>query len=465
MNDNIKIGIVGMGYVGLPLACMFAKLYPVIGYDLNPDRVKLINRGNDFTHETEPEVLSSALRSGMKATDNVNDLSECNVYIVCVPTPVDTKNEPDLRPLQTASAAVGKLLGKGDVVIYESSVYPGCTEEVCVPLLEQGSGMTLNNGFTVGYSPERINPGDTEHTVEKIQKIISASTPATVDLMEQIYGSILLNGVCRASTIKVAEAAKVVENTQRDINIAFMNELVTIFNELGISTADVLRCAATKWNFVHAKPGLVGGHCIGVDPYYLIHCAEAHGVHPHLITEARNVNESMASFVANSLIKEMSARRIKVQGARILIAGFAFKANCADIRNTKVADVYRTLQLFTDNITIFDPLVDADEVERDYGINVLVGNMMDHRNEYDAVLLCVAHDVFRSFNMHTLVRSGGIVYDAMYMLPDADCYLYGEGGGRKTPSRISATSNTVVPTKPIRLRRTKVNIETETFKQ
>lgn len=428
MNDNISIGVIGMGYVGLPLACMFAKLYPVIGYDLNPDRVNLINRGNDFTHETEPNVLSLALRAGMKATDNLNDLQQCNVYIICVPTPVDSNNKPDLTSLRTASTAVGSLLKRGDMVIYESSVYPGCTEEVCVPLLEQGSGMTCNNGFAVGYSPERINPGDKEHTVEKIQKIISASSPAAVDLMEKLYGSILLNGVCRASTIKVAEAAKVVENTQRDINIAFMNELTQIFNQLGISTADVLRCAATKWNFVPAKPGLVGGHCIAVDPYYLIHCAEEHGVHPHLITEARQVNENMASFIANSLVKTMAERGIKVQGARILIAGFAFKANCADIRNTKVVDVYKTLRLYTDDVTVLDPLVDAAEVERCYGIKVLTGNVLDYQNNYDAVLLCVAHDVFRSFNMHSLTKQGGIVYDAMYTLPDADYYLYGEGG-------------------------------------
>lgn len=415
-----------MGYVGLPLACLFAKLYPVKGYDLNSDRVKLVNRGNDFTHETEPGVIANALTAGMRATDDISLLCACNVYVICVPTPVDSENHPDLTPLRTASRAVGGILKSGDTVIYESSVYPGCTEEVCIPILEAASGMRCNQDFTVGYSPERINPGDKEHTVAKVKKIVSGTTPATVDFMEKLYGSVLLNGTCRASSIKVAEAAKVVENTQRDINIAFMNELTKIFKKIGINTAEVLKCAATKWNFIPLKPGLVGGHCIGIDPYYLIHCAEEHGVYPRLIAEARNVNESMGPFIADSLIKEMASRKIRIVGSRILIMGFAFKANCADIRNTKVADVYNTLKQFTDDVLIYDPLVDADEVRRDYGINIMTGNLANHKNKFDAVLLCVAHDAFRSFNAHSLIRDNGIVYDAMYIMPDADCYLYGE---------------------------------------
>jgi len=415
-----------MGYVGLPLACLFAKLYSVKGYDLNPDRVKHVNRGHDFTHETEPEVMADALRAGMRATDDINLLRKCNVYIICVPTPVDSENKPDLLPLKTASRAVGSILKSGDTVIYESSVYPGCTEEVCLPILEAASGLRCNQDFTVGYSPERINPGDKEHTVDKIKKIVSGTTPATVDFMEKLYGSILLNDTCRASSIKVAEATKVVENTQRDINIAFMNELTKIFKKIGINTAEVLKCAATKWNFIPLKPGLVGGHCIGIDPYYLIHCAEEHGVYPRLIAEARNVNESMGPFLAESLIKEMASRKMRVVGSKILIMGFAFKANCADIRNTKVADVYQTLKQFTDDVSIYDPLVDADEVRRDYGINIMTGNLANHKNEFDAVLLCVAHDTFRTFDTHSLIRNNGIVYDSMYILPDADCYLYGE---------------------------------------
>lgn len=415
-----------MGYVGLPLACLFAKLYPVKGYDLNSERVNLVNRGNDFTHETEPGVIANALIAGMRATDDISLLRECNVYVICVPTPVDCENHPDLTPLKTASNAVGGILKSGDTVIYESSVYPGCTEEVCIPILEAASGLRCNQDFTVGYSPERINPGDKEHTVAKIKKIVSGTTAATVDFMENLYGSVLLNGTCRASSIKVAEAAKVVENTQRDINIAFMNELTKIFKKIGINTADVLKCAATKWNFIPLKPGLVGGHCIGIDPYYLIHCAEEHGVYPRLIAEARNVNESMGPFIAESLIKEMASRKMRIVGSRILIMGFAFKANCADIRNTKVADVYHTLKQFTDDVSIYDPLVDADEVRRDYGINIMTGNLANHKNKFDAVLLCVAHDTFRTFNAHSLIRNNGIVYDAMYILPDADCYLYGE---------------------------------------
>lgn len=417
-----------MGYVGLPLACLFAKLYPVRGYDLNRDRVDRINRGDDFTHEVGRGMLSAALHSGMKCGNDISLLAGCNVYIICVPTPVDSNKRSDLAPLKAASREVGGVLKRGDIVVYESSVYPGCTDEVCIPILEQASGMRCNDGFTVGYSPERINPGDTEHTVDKIKKIVSGSTPATTIFLERLYGSVLLNGTCRASSIRVAEAAKIVENTQRDINIAFANELVRIFKRLHISTADVLQCAATKWNFMPVKPGLVGGHCIGVDPYYLIHCAEQHGVTPRLIKDARVVNEDMAPFIANALIDEMSARKMRITGSKILVLGFTFKANCSDIRNTKVADVYNKLRQFTDFVSVYDPLVDPAEAQREYGMEIMTGGLDEHRSCFDAVLLCVAHDVFRQIDLHSLVRPGGMVYDAMGCAPGADCSLYGEFG-------------------------------------
>lgn len=420
--EKIKIGIVGLGYVGLPLACMFARRYSVIGIDNNPVRIDSLRLAEDDTLEVERAVLAARLSTNLRLTIDEKDLSDCNVYIVCVPTPVDKANNPDLTPLKEASRLLGRLLKKGDVVIYESSVYPGCTEHDCVPVLVTASGLEYNKDFFVGYSPERINPGDKEHTVENIVKIVSGSTPATADFVEQLYGSVLKNGTCKASSIKVAEAAKVIENTQRDVNIALMNELCTIFRSMGISTSEVLDCASTKWNFVNVRPGLVGGHCIGIDPYYLIHEAWSHKVYPRLIMEARTINENMGRFISETLVKYMMSRRIHVVDSKILLLGFAFKANCADTRNTKVKDVYDYLHGFTDHVSVYDPLADKDEVARHYKIDLL-DNIGSHKLEFDAVILCVAHKEFMSMDIRSMLNSRGILFDAMNVLPDADYYL------------------------------------------
>lgn len=421
--EDIKIGVVGLGYVGVPLACLFARKYPVAGLDINPERVKSLLQGKDTTGEVDSHTLKERLESGnLRLTADREDLRGCNVYVVCVPTPVDEDNTPNLAPLKEVSATVGGILEKGDVVIYESSVYPGCTECDCVPILAGTSGLKYNEDFFVGYSPERVNPGDKEHTIENITKIVSGSTPEAAGFVERLYGSVLTGGTCKAASIRVAEAAKVVENTQRDVNIALMNELCAIFRAMGISTAEVLDCAATKWNFVNVRPGLVGGHCIGVDPYYLIHGAWMHKVYPRLIMEARTVNENMGRLIAEALVRNMISRRIHVVDSSILILGFAFKADCPDTRNTKVADVYANLSELTAHVEVYDPLVDRDEVMRHYGIRLLE-HPERHRAEFDAVILCVAHRVFRSEELRPLLNSRGILFDAMNVLPDADCYL------------------------------------------
>lgn len=432
----MRIGIIGLGYVGLPLACLMAKKYAVTGFDTNAERVACINSGHDFTNDIGHEQLAAAHQRGLRAFTNIDALRECDVYIICVPTPVDEHNNPDLTPLVAASRSVGSVLGRGDTVVYESSVYPGCTEDVCVPQLEAVSGLTLNRDFSVGYSPERINPGDKTHTVEKIKKIVSGSSPQAADFVERLYDSVLLGGTCRASSIMVAEAAKVVENTQRDVNIALMNELAKVFKAMNVNMADVLRCARTKWNFVDVKPGLVGGHCISVDPYYLIRCAENHGVHPALMCEARSVNESMGTYVANDVIHQMAHQRKRIINAKILILGFAFKANCPDVRNTKVKDVRNTLLQYTDNVDVYDPWVDADTVERHYGFRPITDGIAHHEGAYDAVVLCVSHREFLSMDIESLVKPDGFVYDAMGVLSDADGYLYGTEKPRTKETKV-----------------------------
>lgn len=422
MEKDIKIGIAGLGYVGLPLACLFARQYEVTGLDNNPERVERLLRMEDETCEIDHHTLAERLNGNLHLTTHAEELRDCNVYIICVPTPVDKNNSPDLTPLKEASATIGRLLKSGDVVIYESSVYPGCTENDCAPVLAATSGLKFNQDFFVGYSPERINPGDTEHTVEYITKIVSGSTASTADFVEQLYGSVLKNGTCKATSIKVAEAAKVVENTQRDVNIALMNELCAIFRSMDIRTTDVLDCAATKWNFVNVRPGLVGGHCIGVDPYYLIHSAWANKVYPKLIVESRTINENMGRFISEELVKCMIRRKIHVVDSKILILGFAFKANCPDARNTKVEDVYNNLHLLTDRVSIYDPLVNKEDAQRHYGIE-LMDEIDSHKGEFDAVILCVAHKEFQSMDIRSLLNGHGIVFDAMNVLPDADYYL------------------------------------------
>lgn len=422
MENTVRIGVIGLGYVGLPLACLFARKYKVTGLDSNPSRVESLQRAEDGTCEVESDTLKTLLKGNLRLTAVAEELKECNVYVICVPTPVDDDRNPDLTPLKEASKTVGSLLKKGDVVIYESSVYPGCTERDCVPVLADVSGLVYNEDFFAGYSPERINPADKEHTVENITKVVSGSTPAIADFVEQLYGSVLKNGTCKASSIRVAEAAKVVENTQRDVNIALMNELCAVFRAMDISTTEVLKCASTKWNFVNVRPGLVGGHCIGVDPYYLIHEAQVHQVYPRLITESRAINENMGRFISEALVTSMMSRRIHVVDSRILILGFAFKPNCPDTRNTKVEDVYRFFSRFTDEVSVYDPLVSPDEVYRHYGIRPIDAVEL-RREKYDAVILCVAHKEFLDMDLKSLLHPGGIVFDAMNVLPDADYYL------------------------------------------
>ena len=344
MMNDIKIGIIGLGYVGFPLACLFAKKYSVVGYDIKEHRIQEINAGIDSTNEVSPDVLKVALANGMKCTTSLEDLKECNVYVVAIPTPVDDFYNPELMPLKNASITVGRVLKKGDYVIYESTVYPGVTEEVCAPILERVSGLKLNEDFFIGYSPERINPGDKVHTVENIPKITSGSTPEAAEVIDNLYNSVLKNGTHRASTIKVAEAAKVLENTQRDVNIAFMNEVAIVFNALGIDTTDVLKAAGTKWNFLNFSPGLVGGHCISVDPYYLIQRATSRGVVPRIMMEARRLNNTMGSYVAERVVRCLNLHNIAAYNAKILLLGFTFKENCPDVRNTKVIDIYNSLK-------------------------------------------------------------------------------------------------------------------------
>ena len=406
----MKICVIGLGYVGLPLARLFSTEFETIGFDMNQSRVDMLNAGHDATLEVSDELLAEAINEhGFKCTTDINDIKECNFYVVAVPTPVDENNRPDLKPLWSASETVGKVISKGDIVVYESTVYPGVTEEECLPIVEKVSGLKFNEDFFAGYSPERINPGDKEHTVEKIKKVTSGSTPEIADIVDKVYNTVLVNGTHKAPSIKVAEASKIIENSQRDVNIAFMNELAKIFNAMGIDTHDVIEAAASKWNFIKLSPGLVGGHCISVDPYYLIQKAQVYGVLPRVMSSARRLNDGMGEYVANQVIKLMNKKGVLVKGSKILILGITFKENCPDIRNTKIVDIYSTLSEYTGNITIYDPWADSAEVKREYNIDIT--NQLDASEKYDAIILGVAHKEFLSLDIRASLNTNGVVYD------------------------------------------------------
>ena len=413
---EIKIPVIGLGYVGLPLARLFSTKYETIGFDMNQSRVDALNAGHDATLEVSDELLQDAINNhGFKCTTNLDDIKSCNFYVVAVPTPVDENNRPDLRPLWGASDTVGKVISKGDIVVYESTVYPGVTEEECLPVVERVSGLKFNVDFFAGYSPERINPGDKEHTVEKIKKVTSGSTPEIANIVDNVYNSVLINGTHKASSIKVAEASKIIENSQRDVNIAFMNELAKIFNAMGIDTHDVIEAAASKWNFIKLSPGLVGGHCISVDPYYLIQKAQVYGVLPRVMSSARRLNDGMGEYVANQVIKLMNKKGVLVKDAKILLLGITFKENCPDIRNTKIVDIHSTLSEYTSNITIFDPWANTAEVKHEYNIDIV--NTLNSSDKYDAVILGVAHKEFLSLDIKSLVKESSVVYDVKGILP------------------------------------------------
>ncbi|SFT14231.1 UDP-N-acetyl-D-galactosamine dehydrogenase [Zhouia amylolytica] len=413
-SKDFRIGIIGLGYVGLPLARLFATQYSVTGFDINQKRVDQLNAGDDVTLEVEEDLLNAVLKtdnnadSGLFCSTDLEDLKACNFYIITVPTPVDKNHRPDLTPLFKASETVGKVLDKGDIIIYESTVYPGATEEDCIPIVEKISGLKFNEDFYAGYSPERINPGDKEHTVEKILKVTSGSTPEVAKKIDGVYASVITAGTHLAPSIKVAEAAKVIENSQRDINIAFVNELAKIFNLLNIDTHDVLEAAGTKWNFLPFKPGLVGGHCIGVDPYYLAQKAQESGYHPEIILAGRRINDSMGQYVAGEMIKLLIQNDIKVKNSKILVLGITFKENCPDVRNTRVVDVVEELQGFSAGVTIVDPWVKPEEVKAEYGLDVL-NEIPDE--QYDGILLAVAHEQFKNINLEPLLKPSGIIYD------------------------------------------------------
>ncbi len=417
--QNIKICVIGLGYVGLPLARLFSTRYQTIGFDMNRTRVDALNGGHDATLEVEDQILQDAIDNhGFRCTANLDDIRDCNFYVVAVPTPVDENNHPDLRPLLGASETVGNVISKGDIVVYESTVYPGVTEEECLPVVEEVSGLKFNVDFYAGYSPERINPGDKEHTVEKIRKVTSGSTPEIADVVDRVYNSVLVNGTHKAPSIKVAEASKIIENSQRDVNIAFMNELAKIFNAMGIDTNDVIEAAASKWNFIKLRPGLVGGHCISVDPYYLIEKAQVYGVLPRVMTSARRLNDGMGEYVANQAIKLMNKKGVMVKDARILLLGITFKENCPDIRNTKIVDIYHTLQEYTDNITVFDPWADVAHVQHEYNIAIATGDIESLKGQFDTVILGVAHKEFTNVNVRDFLKDKkiGVVYDVKGML-------------------------------------------------
>lgn len=413
---EIKICVIGLGYVGLPLARLFSTKFPTIGFDNNKARVDNLMTGEDYTKEVSSSLLKEAIsKYGFKCTTDMEDIRDCNFYIVTVPTPIDDANKPDLRPLQSASATVGKVIKKGDVVVYESTVYPGVTEEECIPIIEEVSGMKFNVDFFAGYSPERINPGDKEHTVETIKKVTSGSNPEIADMVDEVYNTVLVNGTFKAPSIRVAEASKIIENSQRDVNIAFMNELAKIFNAMGIDTHDVLDAAATKWNFIKLSPGLVGGHCISVDPYYLIEKALLYGVQPRIIYNARKLNDNMGVYVAEQVIKCMNKKGILVKDSKILLLGITFKENCPDIRNTKIVDIYKTLSEYTSSVTICDPLADASRVQKEYGITIVYD--MPLQKDYDAVVLCVSHKQFLNLDIKSLVKPNSVIYDVKGILP------------------------------------------------
>ena len=408
--SEIKICVVGLGYVGLPLARLFATKYPTVGFDLKAERVAALMQGHDDTFEVDDALLQEAIhKHGFRCTADEAEIRDCNVFVVAVPTPVDDNNRPDLRPLVGASEVVGRAIRPGGIVIYESTVYPGVTEETCLPVVEQVSGLTLNRDFYGGYSPERINPGDKKHTVEYIKKVTSGSTPEAADLVDALYNSVLLAGTHRAPSIKVAEASKIVENSQRDVNIAFVNELAKIFNAMDIDTRDVLEAASSKWNFIAMQPGLVGGHCISVDPYYLIERSQLYGVLPRVMSNARRLNNSMGNYVANQTLRQMNLKGVPVKDSRILILGFTFKENCPDTRNTKVIDIYHSLREYTPHITVYDPWVTD-------GRWPMVTSQLPE-GPFDAAILAVAHDRFRSLDLRALVPQPGVIYDVKGFLP------------------------------------------------
>ncbi|MBB6329150.1 UDP-N-acetyl-D-galactosamine dehydrogenase [Chryseobacterium sediminis] len=430
MEKQYKIAVIGLGYVGLPLARLFATTYPVVGFDINQKRIEELNTGTDSTLEVDDDVLKAVLKynnpfsqtaeNGLYCSADINDIKDANIYIVTVPTPVDKHNRPDLTPLYKSSETVGKVLSKGDIVIYESTVYPGATEEECIPVLEKVSGLKFNQDFFAGYSPERINPGDKEHTVEKILKVTSGSTPEIGEIVNNLYQSVIIAGTHLAPTIKVAEAAKVIENSQRDINIAFVNELAKIFNLLDIDTHAVLEAAGTKWNFLPFKPGLVGGHCIGVDPYYLAQKAQENGYHPEIILAGRRLNDSMGQYVASELVKTMIKKKITINGGKVLNLGITFKENCPDVRNTKAVDVIQALEDYSLQVTTYDPWAKPEEVKHEYDLNVV--NEIPNE-KFDAIILTVAHKEFMGINLNNYLKEGGIIYDVKGVLKECDSRL------------------------------------------
>lgn len=416
---DVRICVIGLGYVGLPLARLFSTKYKTIGFDMNQRRVDALMEGHDATLEVSDELLQDAINNhGFICTTDLEMIRSCNFYVVAVPTPVDENNRPDLKPLWGASETVGKVISKGDIVVYESTVYPGVTEEECLPVVEKVSGLKFNTDFYAGYSPERINPGDKLHTVEKIKKVTSGSTPEIADVVDDVYNSVLVNGTHKAPSIKVAEASKIIENSQRDVNIAFMNELAKIFNAMGIDTHDVIEAASSKWNFIKLSPGLVGGHCISVDPYYLIQKAQVYGVLPRVMSNARRLNDGMGAYVADQTIKLMNKKGVLVKDAKILILGVTFKENCPDIRNTKIVDIYHSLLEYTSNITIYDPWANAAAVKREYGVSLYDGDMDSLKDRYDAVILAVAHNQFKDVDVRKFLNDleGGVVYDVKGVL-------------------------------------------------
>ncbi|WP_180022213.1 Vi polysaccharide biosynthesis UDP-N-acetylglucosamine C-6 dehydrogenase TviB [Acinetobacter sp. YH16044] len=416
--SELKIAVIGLGYVGLPLAVEFGKKVPVVGFDIHQKRIDELQSGQDYTLEVSPEELKQATH--LSYTTNLEQLADCNFFIVTVPTPIDEFKQPDLTPLVKASESIAKVLKKGDIVVYESTVYPGATEEVCIPVLEKNSGLIFNQDFFAGYSPERINPGDKLHRVTNILKITSGSTPEVADFVDQAYNLIIEAGTHKAASIKVAEAAKVIENTQRDVNIALINELAVIFNKMGIDTEAVLKAAGTKWNFLPFRPGLVGGHCIGVDPYYLTHKAQAIGYHPEIILAGRRLNDAMGAYVVTQLVKGMIKKKIQVEGAKVLVLGLSFKENCPDIRNTKIIDIVQELQEYHIQADVYDPWVDAAEAEHEYNITPV---QQLEQGQYDAVILAVAHDQFKAMGaaeIRALGKAEHILYDLKYVLDQSE---------------------------------------------
>lgn len=415
--ESIKIAVIGLGYVGLPLARLFSTKFETIGYDLDNRRVEALMSGHDATLEVPDSLLQEALTNhGFRCTSDLEDIRNCNFYIVAVPTPVDRNNNPDLTPLYKASETVGRVISKGDIVVYESTVYPGVTEEECIPVIERVSGLVFNKDFFAGYSPERINPGDKEHTVENILKITSGSTPEAADIIDNVYNTVLVNGTHKAPSIKVAEAAKVIENSQRDINIAFVNELSKIFTLLGIDTIDVLDAAGTKWNFIKMNPGLVGGHCISVDPYYLAQCAQRLGYNPEIILAGRRMNDGMGAYVASQTIKLMCKKGIQVLHSDVLIMGFTFKENCPDVRNTRIIDIYHALLEYNVNITVYDPWANPAVVKREYGIDI-VSELP--REKFDCAIVAVGHREFRrhEVDMESILKPIHVIYDVKGIMP------------------------------------------------